>query len=95
MKGNGRKPKGAASARKPSPHEVQPRIVVGLPNLQDQIRMVDRLAEKASEPELERWEDLSQLLADLYSQLQQQKQVTVYRFGNRARTKTRADNPRY
>lgn len=80
----------AANDRK-STRTAHPRIVVGLPNLQDQLRMVDRLVAKASEPELERWEDLSELLAELYSQLQQQKQVSVYRIGNRNRTKGRAD----
>lgn len=55
------------------------RIVIGLPNLQDQIRMVNRITGTATEPELERWEDIGQLLSELYTQLQQQKQVTVYR----------------
>jgi hypothetical protein len=62
---------------------------VGIPNLQDQLRLVDRQAASASEPDLERWEDLGLLLAELYSQLQQQQQVTVYRFGNRRQVKIR------
>ncbi|MBI4678313.1 MAG: hypothetical protein HY748_12100 [Elusimicrobia bacterium] len=70
--------------RSPSPHL---RIVVGLPNLQDHVRMVDRLRNMANEPELSRWSDLAQLLSELYTQLQHQKQVTVYRFGSRSRSK--------
>lgn len=66
-------------------------IVVGLPNLQDQIRMVDRLAVRAGEPELGHLQDLGRLLSDLYIQLQQQKQVTVYRFGNRNRSKDNSE----
>ena len=72
-----------------APHE---RIVVGLPNLQDQLRLVDRLCGGADEPELTRWSDLAKLLADLYSQLQHQKQVTVYRFGQRGHLKTAGDS---
>lgn len=75
---------------KTKPRTSHARIVVGLPNLQDQIRMVNRLAGASVEPEVERWEDIGQLLSDLYTQLQQQKQVTVYRFGNRNRSKTSA-----
>ena len=60
------------------------RIVVGLPDLQDQIRMVDRLSGTAAEPELGRWGGLGSLLSELYTQLQHQKQVTVYRFGSRS-----------
>ncbi|MFH2201995.1 MAG: hypothetical protein ABIJ96_02665 [Elusimicrobiota bacterium] len=70
-----------------SPH---PRIVVGLPNLQDQIGMVNRVIGKSADPELERWEDVGELLAELYSQLQHQKQVTVYRIGNKNQAKIRA-----
>ena len=72
-------------------HSPHLRIVVGLPNLQDQIRMVDRLSGRAVEPDLARWDDLARLLSELYAQLQHQKQVTVYRFGNRGRLKTAAD----
>jgi hypothetical protein len=79
-------------AKKTKPNMSYLRIVVGLPNLQDQIRMVKRLAVTAVEPELARWEDLGQLLSELYSQLQQQRQVTVYRFGNKSCSKVRADN---
>ena len=73
------------------PRAPHARIVVGLPNLQDQIRMVDRLSGKAAEPALARWDDLARLLSELYTQLQHHKQVTVYRFGNRGRLKTAAD----
>lgn len=67
------------------------RIVVGLPNLQDQIRTVNRITGTATEPELERWEDIGQLLSELYAQLQRQKQVTVYRLAIKNRRKTRSN----
>jgi hypothetical protein len=60
-----------------------PRIVVGLPDIQDQIRLVKRLSATASEPELGRWGDLGNLLFELYTQLQHQKQVTIYRCGSK------------
>ena len=62
--------------KSPSPHM---RIVVGLPDLQHQIRMVNRLTSAASEPELQRMKDLGHLLCELYAQLQHQKHVLVYR----------------
>lgn len=55
------------------------RIVVRLPNLQHQLRMVDRITGMATEPELERWQDIAGLLTGLYAQLQRRRQVTVYR----------------
>jgi len=58
-----------------------PRIVAGLPDLQDQIRMVDRLSSSTAQSEQSRWVGLGNLLGELYSQLQHQKQVTVYRCG--------------
>ena len=67
-----------------SPHM---RIIVGLPNLQDQIRMVNRLSVNASEPELQRLKDLGHLLSELYTQLQNQKQVTVRRVGGKNMSK--------
>jgi hypothetical protein len=60
-----------------------PRIVVGLPNLQDQIRMVNRVSGTADEPDLGRWGDLGNLLSELYIQLQHQDRVTVHRFGTK------------
>ncbi|MBI3550621.1 MAG: hypothetical protein HY078_16405 [Elusimicrobia bacterium] len=68
------------------------KIIVGLPNLQEQIGLVNRVINSASAPDLERWEDIGQLLCDLYSQLQHQKQVTVYRVGHRGRAKLRAED---
>ena len=71
-----------ASTSKPrGPH---PRIVVGLPDIQDQLRMVNRLSATASEPESERWGDLGNLLCELYTQLQHKKQVTIHRFGSKS-----------
>jgi hypothetical protein len=75
----------------PAKTKVSPahlRIVVGLPNLQDQLRMVDRHAGRAPEVEAERWEGLRNLLSELYTQLQYQKQVKVYRMGHRGQSKT-------
>jgi len=66
----------ASTSTSPSPHQ---RIVVGLPDIQNQIRMVNRLSATAAEPEQGRWGDLGNLLCELYTQLQHQKQVTVYR----------------
>ena len=71
----------ASMNKSQGPH---PRIVVGLSDIQDQIRMVNRLSATAAEPELGRWGDLGNLLCELYAQLQHQKQVTVYRVGNRS-----------
>ena len=60
-----------------------PRIIVGLPDIQGQLRMVDRLSATAAEPELGRWSDLANLLSELYIQLQHKKQVTIYRSGSK------------
>ena len=70
----------AGTNKSQGPH---PRIVVGLPDIQHQIRMVNRLSATAEEPELGRWGELGNLLSELYIQLQHQKQVTIYRFGNK------------
>ena len=67
----------ASTSRAQGPHQ---RIVVGLPDIQDHIRMVQRLSASAVEPESGRWESLGNLLCELYAQLQHKKQVTVYRF---------------
>ncbi|MFA6091492.1 MAG: hypothetical protein WCU88_00690 [Elusimicrobiota bacterium] len=61
-----------------------PKIVVGLPDIQDQIRLIHRLCATSSEPELRRWEDLGNLLYELYAQLQHKKQVTIFRFGSKS-----------
>ncbi|MCX5795654.1 MAG: hypothetical protein NTY77_09190 [Elusimicrobia bacterium] len=62
------------------------RIVVGLPDIQDQLRLVDRLSASASEPELGRLNCLGNLLSELYAQLQHKKQVTIFRFGSKSTT---------
>ena len=67
----------------------QQRIVVGLPNLQDQIGMINSVTDLASEHDLEKWEDIKDLLSELYSQLQRQKQVTVYRLPKKTQMKVR------
>ncbi len=59
------------------------RIVVGLTSLQNHVRTVDRITAESVEPELGRWTDLARFLSDLYIQMQHQKQVTIYRSGNR------------
>lgn len=71
------------------PISAHPRIVVGLPNIQDQIRMINRAAGTATEQEQERWADVKDLLAELYAQLQRQDRVTVYRVGKRDQHKAR------
>ncbi len=58
------------------PHQ---RIVVGLSDIQDQIRMVKRLSTAAAEAELGRLDVLGDLLCELYTQLQHKKQVTIFR----------------
>jgi hypothetical protein len=68
-----------------------PRIMVGLPDIQNQIRLVKRASITASEPELGRWDELGNLLCELYTQLQHQKQVTIYRFAGKSATSS--DNP--
>jgi len=70
-----------------APH---PPIVVGLPDLQVQLRMVERLCAASDEPELGHWNDLSNLLRELYIQLQHQRQVTVCRFGSKSCTAAEA-----
>lgn len=68
---------------------LHPKILIGLPNIQDQLRLVDHQASAASEPELATWKDLGDLLAELYSQLQSQHHVKVHRFSQRSKSKTR------
>lgn len=53
--------------------------------------MVNRLCGTADEPALKRWQDLSHLLSELYTQLQRQRQVTVHRIeGGKDETKAHA-----
>lgn len=66
---------------------LHPRIVVSLTDIQDQTRLINRAASTASEQEQGRWEDLKSLLGELYSQLQRQDRVTVYRLAKRGATK--------
>jgi hypothetical protein len=77
-----------AKTNSDTPHS---KIVVGLPNLQDQIGLINRVSNLANEVDSERWEDVKDLLSDLYSQLQRQKQVTVYRLANKNQTKVRGE----
>ena len=65
-------------------HTSHPHIVVGLPNIQDHIRMVNRISATAAEQESGRWDGLGNLLCELYAQLQHKKQVTIYRCGNKS-----------
>ena len=69
-----------------TPHQ---RIVLGLPDIQNQLRVIDQLSRQASERDRRPLEDLGELLSEFYTQLQHQKQITVYRFGSK--TKTKAD----
>lgn len=72
-------------------NSAHPRIVVALPDIQDQTRLINRAAATATEQEQGRWEDLKSLLGELYAQLQRQDRVTVYRLGKRDQHKARAD----
>ena len=71
-----------------------PRIFVGLPDIQAQIRLVNRLSASAAESEQERWDGLGNLLCELYAQLQHQKQVTIYRFASKSSSSPQAARQR-
>ncbi|HAH05730.1 MAG TPA: hypothetical protein DCM05_04255 [Elusimicrobia bacterium] len=64
------------------------KIVVGLPDIQDQLRLVNRSRDKADEHEAPRWASLGLLLEELYVQLEHQKKVVVYRLTNKSRSKS-------
>jgi hypothetical protein len=51
--------------------------------------MINSVTDLASEHDLEKWEDIKDLLSELYSQLQRQKQVTVYRLPKKNQMKVR------
>ena len=59
--------------------EPRPGILVSLPDLQDQIRLVNRVSGTATEPELEVWEEIGQLLSDIYVELQGKREVILHR----------------
>ncbi|MBI4346739.1 MAG: hypothetical protein HY553_07775 [Elusimicrobia bacterium] len=71
---------------------LHPKILIGLPDIQDQLRLVDRQAAAASEPELSTWRGLGELLAELYSQMQSTHHVTVHRFAQRSKSKPRGSS---
>ncbi|MBI4422490.1 MAG: hypothetical protein HY554_02115 [Elusimicrobia bacterium] len=73
-------------ATKPRANQTYPRIVIGVPDIQKQLLLVDRLAQRAGDAEREPLETLATFLADLYSRLQHQKNVTIYRFGSKTRS---------
>lgn len=64
------------------------RITLGLPDIQKQLRVIDQLTRKANENDRGTLEDLGTLLSEFYSQLQHQKQITIYRFSSRTRSKS-------
>ena len=68
-------------------YTAHPRIVLGLPDIQKQLLLVRRMTNQAGDMERESLENLGELLSELYSQLQHQKQVTLYRFGSKSRSK--------
>lgn len=74
-----------ATKRKASSPQAD--IIVGLPNLQDYIGMINRVSTASSDSEARQWYDLRELLSDLYTQLQHQDDVRVRRFGARGRAK--------
>lgn len=63
------------------------RITLGLPDIQKQLRLVDKLAMDAGDIERDPLENLGKLLSELYAQLQHHKQVTIYRFGSKSRSR--------
>ena len=71
-----------------------PRITIGLPDIQDQIRLVHKLCAAADDRDLDRLNDLGNLLYDLYTQLQHKKQVTIYRFANKSSSGPKTGNRR-
>lgn len=73
--------------KKNKPHHSHLRIVLGLPDIQKQLLLVNRMARQAGEMERDPLENLGNLLSELYAQLQHQKQVTIYRYGSKTRTK--------
>lgn len=66
------------------PHQ---RIILGLPDIQKQLLLVNRLVGQAGDTERDPLENLGDFLSELYTQLQHQKQVTIYRFGSKTRSK--------
>lgn len=67
--------------------QARTRIVLGMPDIQDQLLLIDRLVAKASDSERKPLENLGEFLSDLYSQFQHRKSLTIYRFGSKSRTK--------
>lgn len=68
-------------ARKPKPTQTYPRITIGVPALQKQLLLIDKIAAKADDLEFQSLSELATFLADLFSRLQRQKTVTLYRVG--------------
>ncbi len=69
------------------PSSSHSRIVLGLPDIQKQLLLVNRLTGQAGDHERDPLENLADLLSELYAQLQHRKQVTIYRFGSKTRSK--------
>ena len=69
------------------PNQSHARIILGLPDIQKQLRLIDKLALDAGDIERDPLENLGKLLSELYAQLQHHKQVTIYRFGSKSRSK--------
>jgi hypothetical protein len=73
---------------KTKPRFSSQRITLGLPDIQEQLRVIDHLTRKASDNDRRHLEDLGTLLSEFYSQLQHQKQITIYRFTSRTKSKS-------
>ncbi len=73
----------------PGKNNPHPKIELGLPDIQRQLMLVNRMVLNAGDHEKQALEDLSLMLAEFYSQLQHQKQITIYRFA--AKTRAKAD----
>lgn len=67
-------------------NQSEPRILTGIPDIQKQLLLIDRLAARAPDVERETLDGLAGFLSELYSQLQHQKSVRVYRLASKMRS---------
>ncbi len=57
-------------------------VKIRLSDLQDQIRLLDRMIKTATEPDLEIWQNLAQMQSDVYSKLHHNKEISILRVKN-------------
>jgi len=77
-------------ATKSKAQPSHPRIVLGLPDIQDQLRVIDRLLARATDSDRDHLASLGNMLSEFYAQLQHQKRITIYRFGSKTHSKSDA-----